>query len=169
MLNRMVPIPHSYLYHTWKNRQNNFCIFFKILDFSQKPSKKVGKKTQRGGLYPLGSTFNAESNGTNPPLVSLLHVEKSTKQFLYFFQNSRFFSKTVKKKSGKNPAWGGLYPLGSTFNAESNGTNPPLVSLLYVKKSTKQFLCFFQIFRFFQKPSKESRENKKPSVGSYTP
>ena len=172
----------------------------------------MGKlKTQRGGLYPLRSTFNAESNGTNPPLVSLLYVEKSTKHFLYFFQFFRFFSKTIKKsrenkkpsvggytpeevhlmlnrmvptphsylyytwrnrqnifciffkfldfffknhqkKSGKQKTQrGGLYPLGSTFNAESNGTNPPLVSLLYVEKSTKQIQKIFIIFLFFQK------------------
>ena len=62
----------------------------------------------------------------------------------------------------------GLYPLGSTFNAESNGTNPLLVSLLYVEKSTKPFLYFFQIFRFFSKTIKKSRENKKPSVGGFS-
>ena len=143
MLNRMVPIPHSYLYHTWKNRQNNFCIFFKILDFSQKPSKKVGKKTQRGGLYPLGSTFNAESNGTNPPLVSLLHVEKSTKQFLYFFQNSRFFSKTVKKKSGKNPAWGGALPPRKYIQCWIEWYQPPTRIFTIREEIDKTIFVFF--------------------------
>ena len=111
MLNRMVPTPHSYLYYTWRNRQNIFCIFFKLLDFFQKPSKKVGKiKNPAWGAIPLGSTFNAESNGTNPPLVSLLYVEKSRKHFLYFFQIFRFFSKTIKKRENKKPSVGGYTP-----------------------------------------------------------
>ena len=112
MLNRMVPTPHSYLYYTWRNRQNIFCIFFKFLDFFKNHRKKSGKqKTQREGLYPLGSTFDAESNGTNPLLVSLLYVEKSTKHFLYFFQIFRFFSKTIKKsQENKKPSVGDYIP-----------------------------------------------------------
>ena len=111
MLNRMVPTPHSYLYYTWRNRQN-ILFFFQIFRFFQKPSKKVGKiKNPAGGLYPLGSTFNAESNGTNPPLVSLLYVEKSTKQFLYFFKFLVFFQKPSKKVGKiKNPAWAAIPP-----------------------------------------------------------
>ena len=76
MLNRMVPTPTRIFTIRGVVGKTILYFFFKILDFFQKPSKKSGKKKNQGRvLYPLGSTFNAESNGTNPSLVSLLYVE----------------------------------------------------------------------------------------------
>ena len=169
MLNRMVPIPHPYLYHTWKNRQNNFCIFFKISDFFSKTVKKSREKNPAGGLYPLGSTFNAKSNGTNPLLVSLLYVEKSTKQFFVFFSKFSIFFKNHQKKSGKTPAWGALPPR-KYIQCWIEWYQPPTRIFTIREEIDKTiFVFFFQIFRFFSKTIKKSRENKKPSVGGYTP
>ena len=112
MLNRMVPTPYSYLYLREEIDKTIFVFLFKILDFFFKNhQKKSGKKkTQRGGLYPLGSKFNAESNGTNP--YSYLHYTwRNRKTILYFFQNFRFFSKTIKKsRERKKPRVGGYTP-----------------------------------------------------------
>ena len=80
MTNRMVPTPHRYLSCVWRNKQNNFEKFSenrKILLFLKKQQKNVLKQnSQVGGLYFPDTAFNDESNGTNPPSVSFLCVEK---------------------------------------------------------------------------------------------
>ena len=82
--NRMVPTPHRYLSCVWRNYQNNFknvsetrkisCYFW------NKRQKNILKQnSQVGGFYFPGTAFNYKSNGTNPPSVSFLCVEKLAK------------------------------------------------------------------------------------------
>ena len=50
------------------------------MGFLKKHQKKLLKQNfQVGGFYFPGAAFNDESNGTNPPSVSFLFVEKLTK------------------------------------------------------------------------------------------
>ena len=146
MLNRMVPIPYSYLYYTWRNRQNNFCIFFKILDFFENRQKKSGK-TPAWGALPPRKYIQCWIEWYQPPTrIFTIREEIDKTIFVFFFKFLDFFQKSSKKVGKtKNPAWGAI-PLGSTFNAESNGTNPH--SYLYYTWRNRQnnFCVFFSKF-----------------------
>ena len=98
MLNRMVPTPHSYLYYTWRNRQNIFCIFFKFLDFFKNHQKsRENKKSSVGGYTP--KEVHSMLNRMVPTPHSYLYYtwrnrQNKFKKFSFFFY---FFEKTFKK------------------------------------------------------------------------
>ena len=82
--NRMVPTPHRYHSCVLRNYQNNFKNVSEIREnfmlFLKKRQKNISKQnSQVGGFYFPGTAFNYKSNGTNPPSVSFLCVEKLAK------------------------------------------------------------------------------------------